>query len=299
MRGTCRALLVCIVHKFQSFQRNEAQGGTSMPCAAANAFEVGNLWMLFDKIGMNLKEILGVGEKRMTPNVTALFSESDGSNPSAKKWLSGNEVLQETGISKRDLIRFIQLRVLPKSMMRVSAAGGDGRRKKSYFSASILGHVAMLKRLRDEGHSVEEIASEMREAAEGNVLPDKLYPEEEPSAEPTAAASPQEGIPLQARLLTESIATAAFFVDADLRIKLVAPVEVRAERIAKRDGMGMEDAVRHVKERDAENRERYKKLYDIDIYDESVFDAVFSAEMHTPEQLKEMALVLIKKKGGL
>ena len=90
-----------------------------------------------------------------------------------------------------------------------------------------------------------------------------------------------------------------WMVDADLRIKLVAPVEVRADRIAKRDGMDLEEAVKHVKERDERNRERYKKLYGIDIYDESIFDAVLSAELHTPEQLKEMSLVLIKKKGGL
>ena len=66
-RGTCWALLVCIVHKYQSFQRKEAHSGTSMPCAAANAFEVDNLWMLFDKIGMNPNEILGVGEKAYDP----------------------------------------------------------------------------------------------------------------------------------------------------------------------------------------------------------------------------------------
>ena len=83
----------------------------------------------------------------MAPNVSALLSENDTGKPAEKKWLSGNEVLQETGISKRDLIRFIQLRVLPKSMMRVAAAGREGTRRKSYFSASILGHVSMLKRL--------------------------------------------------------------------------------------------------------------------------------------------------------
>ena len=96
----------------------------------------------------------------MAPNVTALFSDKDAGNSDGERWLSGNEVLAETGISKRDLIRFIQLRVMPKSLMRVAKEGRDGRGRKSYFAASILGHVAMLKRLRDEGHSVEEIARE-------------------------------------------------------------------------------------------------------------------------------------------
>lgn len=90
-----------------------------------------------------------------------------------------------------------------------------------------------------------------------------------------------------------------WMVDADVKIKLDASPEVRAERIAKRDSMSDEEALKHVKERDEENRERYMKLYSIDIYSEDIFDAVLSAEDHTPEQLKEMALVLIKKKGGV
>ena len=84
-------------------------------------------------------------------------------------------MIEQTGISKRDLIRFIQLKVLPKSMMRVSPAGRDGARKKSYFSRSVLGHVAMLKLLRDEGHSVETIATELRETAEGAPLPRTIH----------------------------------------------------------------------------------------------------------------------------
>ncbi len=154
----------------------------------------------------------------MAPNVSALFSDENPHDPDSQKWLSGNEVLAQTGISKRDLIRFIQLRVLPKSMMRVLPAGPDGRGKKSYFATAILGHVAMLKRLREEGHSVEEIANEMREAAG-----DAARPQPTVSSEPEPAASitgpaPQTAAPPRIHLLTEAIATAAFFVDHDLRI---------------------------------------------------------------------------------
>ena len=154
----------------------------------------------------------------MALNVTALFTDSDTADSADKKWLSGNEVLQETGISKRDLIRFIQLRVLPKSMMRVAKAGRDSRRKKSYFSADILGHVAMLKRLRDEGHSVDEIAREMRDAAEGTPLPKESSLPDEPPAAPVPEEKPAQRLPSQINLLTGTIKTAAFFVNHDLRI---------------------------------------------------------------------------------
>ncbi|MEW6748630.1 MAG: (d)CMP kinase [Candidatus Micrarchaeota archaeon] len=89
-----------------------------------------------------------------------------------------------------------------------------------------------------------------------------------------------------------------WMVDADVKIKLSAPLEIRAQRISGRDSMTASEAARHVKARDEENRKRYKRIYGIDIYDESVFDAVLDAGGHTPEELKEMALALINKKRG-
>ncbi|WP_319521820.1 hypothetical protein [uncultured Desulfosarcina sp.] len=153
----------------------------------------------------------------MASSVTPLFSEPETTDPTDRKWLSGNEVLQETGISKRDLIRFIQLRVLPKSMMRVAAVSGDSR-KKSYFSADILGHVSLLKRLRDQGHSIEEIAREMHEAAGSPDMPQALPAAKAPAVEKPVETTVQAGIPSQIHLLADSISTAAFFVAHDLRI---------------------------------------------------------------------------------
>ncbi len=86
-----------------------------------------------------------------------------------------------------------------------------------------------------------------------------------------------------------------WIVDADVRIKVTAPLEIRAKRVAKRDSMSLAQAKKHVKERDEENRKRYKKVYGIDIYDESKFDAVLDNSEKKPEQLLEMALAVIKK----
>ncbi|MBD3210554.1 AAA family ATPase [Candidatus Micrarchaeota archaeon] len=87
-----------------------------------------------------------------------------------------------------------------------------------------------------------------------------------------------------------------WMVDADLKIKLSAPAETRARRIAERDSMELEGALKHVKERDRRNRERYLKLYGIDIYDESIYDAVLDSGRHSPEELLEMVLGLIKRR---
>ena len=65
-----------------------------------------------------------------------------------------------------------------------------------------------------------------------------------------------------------------WIVDADVRIKVICPLETRAQRTAKRDGMTLTEAMKHVKERDNQNRKRYMKVYSIDIDDETKFDAV-------------------------
>jgi predicted cytidylate kinase len=86
-----------------------------------------------------------------------------------------------------------------------------------------------------------------------------------------------------------------WMVEADFRIKVVASPEIRAERIGKRDGMSFEDALKHVQERDESNRKRYKKLYGIDIEDESIFDAVLDSGKSSPQELLKMSLELIRR----
>ncbi|MFN7990521.1 MAG: cytidylate kinase family protein [Candidatus Micrarchaeia archaeon] len=87
-----------------------------------------------------------------------------------------------------------------------------------------------------------------------------------------------------------------WIVDADLRIKVFAPLETRAERITKRDGMGIREAMEHVKKRDEANRKRYKKVYGIDIFDDSRFDACLNSGIYRPERLLRITLALIEAK---
>lgn len=87
-------------------------------------------------------------------------------------------------------------------------------------------------------------------------------------------------------------------VDADVKIKLFAPEEIRARRISGRDKMSSEDAIKHVKERDENNIKRYKTVYNIDITNEDIFDACLNSGIYAPEQLLEIALAIIKQKTG-
>lgn len=61
---------------------------------------------------------------------------------------------------------------------------------------------------------------------------------------------------------------------ADVCIYLKAEREVRARRIAIRDGRLFEEAVRDMDEREELNRRRYLAIYGIDIRDLSIFDLV-------------------------
>jgi len=93
----------------------------------------------------------------------------------------------------------------------------------------------------------------------------------------------------------------AWMVDADVRIKVRVADDIRAERIAKRDGMAVAEALEHLKARDGQNRSRYMKLYGIDIDDEKIFDAVLDGGKNSPEKLLAMSLAAIAakaKKGG-
>ncbi len=87
-------------------------------------------------------------------------------------------------------------------------------------------------------------------------------------------------------------------LDADLRIKVFAPLQTRAARITKRDDMELAAAMDHVRERDESNRKRYKKVYGIDIYDDSRFDACLNSGIYSPERLLEITLALVKIKAG-
>lgn len=66
--------------------------------------------------------------------------------------------------------------------------------------------------------------------------------------------------------------------DADLKVYLDAPVEVRAQRIANREGKPYKETLKNTMERDRRDRERYIKLYSIDIDDFAFADLIINTE---------------------
>jgi len=79
-----------------------------------------------------------------------------------------------------------------------------------------------------------------------------------------------------------------FLVDADLKIWLKAPLEVRAERIAKRECKSIARAMEETCEREECERERYLKYYDLDIKDLSVYDIVIDSSKWSAQEISEI-----------
>ena len=86
--------------------------------------------------------------------------------------------------------------------------------------------------------------------------------------------------------------------NADVRVWLYAPKSARVARVARRDGMGQEEAELHITERDGSNHLRYLEIYKIDIYDHSGFELVINSEKFMPEQSAQIIAEAARQKTG-
>ena len=77
---------------------------------------------------------------------------------------------------------------------------------------------------------------------------------------------------------------------ADLRVWLTAPIDVRAERIAKREGIDIEEAYESTRMREISELVRYKKYYDRDMRDLSTYSLVVDTTKLSPEQVAKLIL---------
>lgn len=85
-----------------------------------------------------------------------------------------------------------------------------------------------------------------------------------------------------------------FFVpDADLKIWLKAPVEVRAKRIAGREGIAYEEALYAMKNRERSENMRYEKYYGINLDDLSIYDLVIDSSKWSEKDIVAMIKVAV------
>jgi cytidylate kinase len=67
-----------------------------------------------------------------------------------------------------------------------------------------------------------------------------------------------------------------WFLNADIAVWLEAPLEVRAERIARREGKRQAAALNETRLRDSSETVRYRTFYDIDVTTLDIYDLVIN-----------------------
>jgi len=79
------------------------------------------------------------------------------------------------------------------------------------------------------------------------------------------------------------------------KVLLEADLETRVSRIVKRDGGDIETRKKEILKRENSEATRYKKYYDIDIGETSIYDLVIDSSDKTPEKIVEIIIKEIKK----
>lgn len=85
-----------------------------------------------------------------------------------------------------------------------------------------------------------------------------------------------------------------WLLEADLKIWLKAPLEVRAARVAKREGKAYDVALRETREREESELGRYKRIYKIDLRDLSPYHVVLETSLWSAEKIVEIVGVMVE-----
>ncbi|WP_407377865.1 (d)CMP kinase [Methanobrevibacter sp.] len=87
----------------------------------------------------------------------------------------------------------------------------------------------------------------------------------------------------------------AFFVDnADLKLWLVTPFDVRSKRIADRESKSVEIAKDEIIVREKSEALRYQEIHNIDISNMDVYDLIINSDSFDPERLSEIIIQTLK-----
>jgi CMP/dCMP kinase len=82
----------------------------------------------------------------------------------------------------------------------------------------------------------------------------------------------------------------AYFVEADLKIWFVAPLDIRTERICMREGKTRETVKKEIITRGESEATRYQEIHGIDIGNMEVYDIVINSHSFKPEGIAEIIL---------
>lgn len=86
----------------------------------------------------------------------------------------------------------------------------------------------------------------------------------------------------------------AYFVEADLRIWLLAPLDIRAQRVSNRESKSLEVVIEETIIREESEALRYLDIHNIDINNFDVYDLVLNTNRFNPDSIAEIILTTLK-----
>jgi cytidylate kinase len=96
-------------------------------------------------------------------------------------------------------------------------------------------------------------------------------------------------------VIIESRLSGFFVPKADLKIWLKAPLEIRARRIAGREGIVYEAALSAMKDRERSEHKRYEQYYGINLDDLAIYDLIIDSSRWNEKDIVAMIKVAVER----
>ncbi|KZX10886.1 cytidylate kinase [Methanobrevibacter oralis] len=86
----------------------------------------------------------------------------------------------------------------------------------------------------------------------------------------------------------------AYFIDADLKVWLITPFDIRSERISVRESKTVDVAKEEIIIREKSEALRYLDIHNINIHNMDIYDLIINTDSFNPESLSEIILTTLK-----
>jgi adenylate cyclase len=138
--------------------------------------------------------------------------------------VDSKEVLRISGISRATLNNYIRMGIVPRPVVGKPRGGMRGVKKIGYFPEAILGRIEMVKRLKKEGNSIEEIARRLRELPAEEERVDRRLPEGRAEVRVKEGVEVRKGIAEEKlRLTLEDVSFPAYLINYNFQIEWINP----------------------------------------------------------------------------
>ncbi|MDR1819978.1 MAG: cytidylate kinase family protein [Methanobrevibacter sp.] len=86
----------------------------------------------------------------------------------------------------------------------------------------------------------------------------------------------------------------AYFIEADLKIWMITPFDVRVQRICGRESKSFDLASKEVKIREDSEAKRYLDIHKIDINNLNIYDLILNTNSFNPDSITEIIISTLK-----